>query len=48
MSREVWCSVHSDGNGFKNAKPNSYVISLLEEVPRILEQDFRLLPVSSS
>ena len=40
------CSIRNEGVGFKNVKSNSYVISPLEEVPRILEEDFRLLSSS--
>ena len=39
MSREVRCSIYSEGIGFKNVKCYSYVILSLEEVLRIHEED---------
>ena len=44
MSREVGCSVHLEGIGFKNVKAYSYIVSALEEILGILEEDNGLLP----
>ena len=37
------CSTYSERIGFKNVKSYSYVICSLEEVSRILEEDYGLL-----
>ena len=43
QERYMKCSTYSERIGFKNVKSYSYVICSLEEVSRILEEDYGLL-----
>ena len=46
MSREVRCGIYCEGIGFRNVKPNNHVMSPLEKILRILEENCGLLSSS--
>ena len=48
MSREIWWSIFSEGIDFKNAASYSYIISSVEEILGVLEEDYGLLSSTSA